>query len=133
MPTREPLKILVLGSESIVVSDIKTAISDSIPIVIVSGIQPGCAIRPSAEAIEGCESFSSVAQRLIVQSKPDVVVLSVGRAERKLLVDLEDSIQESTGTGFEQDETLQFRLSVEIVDFTFFGDYEGHWVQHTFS
>lgn len=116
VPTREPLKILVLGSESIVVSDIKTAISDSIPIVTVSGIQPGCAIRPSAEAIEGCESFSSVAQRLIFQSKPDVVVLSVGRAERKLLVDLEDSIRESTGTGFEQDETLQFRLSVEIVD-----------------
>ena len=116
VPTREPLKILVLGSESIVVSDIKTAISDSIPIVIVSGIQPGCAIRPSEEAIEGCESFSSVAQRLIFQSKPDVVVLSVGRAERKLLVDLEDSIQESTGTGFEQDETLQFRLSVEIVN-----------------
>ena len=116
VPTREPLKILVLGSESIVVSDIKTAISDSIPIVIVSGIQPGCAIRPSAEAIEGCESFSSVAQRLILQSKPDVAVLSVGAAERKLLAELEDNVLATTGNGVEKDVRLQFQLSVEIVN-----------------
>ena len=116
IPTRDPLKVLVLGSEPVVVNDVKNAIGDSIPFVIVSGIQPGCAIRPSAEMIEGCESFTSVAQRLILQSKPDVAVLSVGEAERKLLTDLEDSIQDSTGTGIEQDATLQFRLSVEIVN-----------------
>ncbi|MEY3797678.1 MAG: hypothetical protein RLZZ170_1692, partial [Actinomycetota bacterium] len=116
VPTREPLKVLVLGSESIVVSDIKIAIDDSIPIVIVSGIQPGCAIRPSAETIEGCESFSSVAQRLILQSKPDVAVLSVGQAERKLLAELEDNVLAATGDGVEKDVTLQFRLSVEIVN-----------------
>ncbi len=116
VPTREPLKILVLGSESIVVSDIKTAISDSIPIVIVSGIQPGCAIRPSAEAIEGCESFSSVAQRLIFQSKPDVVVLSVGRAERKLLAELQSNVQIALGNVNESGLPLQIQLSAEIVD-----------------
>jgi len=116
VPTREPLKILVLGSESIVVSDIKTAISDSILIVIVSGIQPGCAIRPSAEAIEGCESFSSVAQRLIFQSKPDVVVLSVGQAERKLLAELQSNVQIALGNVDEPELPLQIQLSAEIVN-----------------
>lgn len=115
-PTRDPLKVLVLGSEPVVDDDVKNAIGETIPIVVVNGIQPGCAIRPSAEAIEGCESFTSVAQRLILQSKPDVAVLSIGKAERKLLADLEDSIQETTGTGIEQDQILQFRLSVEIVN-----------------
>jgi hypothetical protein len=114
-PTRAPLKILVLGSESIVVSDIKAAIGDSIPIVIVSGIQPGCAIRPSAETIEGCESFSSVAQRLILQSKPDVAVLSVGQAERKLLAELQSNVQMTLGNVNESELPLQIQLSTEIV------------------
>jgi hypothetical protein len=91
IPTRDPLRVLVLGSEPVIADDVKNAIGDSIPIVIVSGIQPGCAIRPSAETIEGCESFTSVAQRLILQSKPDVAVLSVGKAERKLLAELEEN------------------------------------------
>ena len=116
IPTRDPLRVLVLGSEPVIADDVKNAIGDSIPIVIVSGIQPECAIRPSAETIEGCESFTSVAQRLILQSKPDVAVLSVGKAERKLLAELENNVLESTGTGSEQDGTLQFRLSVEIVN-----------------
>lgn len=116
VPTREPLKILVLGSESVVVSDIKTAVGESIPMVIVSGIQPGCAIRLSAEKIEGCESFTSVAQRLILQSKPDVAVLSVGAAERKLLAELKDNVIAATGNDVEKDVTMQFRLSVEIVN-----------------
>ena len=115
-PTRDPLRVLVLGSESVVADDVKQAIGESIPIVIVSGIQPGCAIRPSAEKIEGCESFSSVAQRLILQSKPDVAVLSVGAAERKLLAELEDNVLATTGNGVEKDVTLQFQLSVEIVN-----------------
>jgi len=116
VPTREPLKVLVLGSESIVVSDIKAAIGDSIPIVIVSGIQPGCAIRPSAEMIEGCESFSSVAQRLILQSKPDVAVLSVGQAERKLLAELQSNVQMTLGNINESELPLQIQLSTEIVN-----------------
>jgi hypothetical protein len=116
VPTREPLKVLVLGSESIVVSDIKTAIGDSIPIVIVSGIQPGCAIRPSAETIEGCESFSAVAQRLILQSKPDVAVLSVGQAERKLLAELQSNVQMTLGNVDESELPLQIQLSAEIVN-----------------
>jgi len=116
VPTREPLKVLVLGSESIVVSDIKAAIGDSIPIVIVSGIQPGCAIRPSAETIEGCESFSSVAQRLILQSKPDVAVLSVGQAERKLLAELQSNVQMTLGNINESELPLQIQLSTEIVN-----------------
>jgi hypothetical protein len=116
VPTREPLKVLVLGSESIVVSDIKTAIGDSIPIVIVSGIQPGCAIRPSAETIEGCESFSAVAQRLILQSKPDVAVLSVGQAERKLLAELQSNVQMTLGNVNESELPLQIQLSAEIVN-----------------
>jgi hypothetical protein len=116
VPTREPLKVLVLGSESIVVSDIKIAIDDSIPIVIVSGIQPGCAIRPSAETIEGCESFSSVAQRLILQSKPDVAVLSVGQAERKLLAELQSNVQMTLGNVNESELPLQIQLSTEIVN-----------------
>jgi hypothetical protein len=116
VPTREPLKVLVLGSESIVVSDIKTAIGDSIPIVIVSGIQPGCAIRPSAETIEGCESFSAVAQRLILQSKPDVAVLSVGQAERKLLAELQSNVQMTLGNVDEPELSLQIQLSTEIVN-----------------
>ena len=116
VPTRNPLKVLVLGSESIVADDVKNAIGDSIPFVVVNGIQPGCAIRLSAEKIEGCESFSSVAQRLILQSKPDVAVLSVGTAERQLLAELEESVRVSTGTSIEQDAALQFRLSVEIVN-----------------
>ena len=115
-PTRDPLKVLVLGSESVVADDIKSALGDSIPFVVVNGIQPGCAIRLSAETIEGCESFSSVAQRLILQSKPDVAVLSVGTAERQLLAELEESVRASTGTNTEQDVALQFRLSVEIVN-----------------
>ena len=115
-PAREPLKVLVLGSEPVVADDVKNAIGETIPIVIVNGIQPGCAIRPSAETIEGCESFTSVAQRLILQSKPDVAVLSVGIAERKLLAELEDNVLVSTGAGVEKDLTLQFRLSVEIVN-----------------
>ena len=115
-PTRDPLRVLVLGSESVVADDVKQAIGESIPIVIVSGIQPGCAIRPSAEKIEGCESFSSVAQRLILQSKPDVAVLSVGAAERKLLAELEDNVLATTGNGVEKDVRLQFQLSVEIVN-----------------
>jgi hypothetical protein len=116
VPTREPLKILVLGSESIVVSDIKTAIGDSIPMVIVSGIQPGCAIRPSEESIEGCESFSSVAKRLILQSKPDVAVLSVGLAERKLLAELQSNVQIALGNVDEPELPLQIQLSAEIVN-----------------
>ena len=116
IPTRDPLRVLVLGSEPIIAADVKNAIGDSIPIVIVSGIQPGCAIRPSAETIEGCESFTSVAQRLILQSKPDVAVLSVGKAERKLLAELEEDVLASTGGSVEKDLTLQFRLSVEIVN-----------------
>ena len=115
-PSRDPLRVLVLGSEPVVTDDVKKAIGESIPIVVVSGIQPGCAIRPSAEKIEGCESFTSVAQRLILQSKPDVAVLSVGAAERKLLAELEDNILAATGNGVEKDVTLQFRLSVEIVN-----------------
>jgi peptidoglycan/LPS O-acetylase OafA/YrhL len=115
-PTRDPLRVLVLGSEPVVADDVKNAIGDSIPIVIVSGIQPGCAIRPSAETIEGCESFTSVARRLILQSKPDVAVLSVGKAERKLLAELENNVLASTGSGVEKDSTLPFRLSVEIVN-----------------
>ena len=115
-PTRDPLKVLVLGSESVVADDVKSALGDSIPFVVVNGIQPGCAIRLSAETIEGCESFSSVAQRLILQSKPDVAVLSVGTAERQLLAELEESVRASTGTNTEQDVALQFRLSVEIVN-----------------
>ena len=115
-PAREPLKVLVLGSEPVVADDVKNAIGETIPIVIVNGIQPGCAIRPSAETIEGCESFTSVAQRLILQSKPDVAVLSVGIAERTLLAELEDNVLVSTGAGVEKDLTLQFRLSVEIVN-----------------
>jgi len=115
-PAREPLKVLVLGSEPVVADDVKHAIGETIPIVVVNGIQPGCAIRPSAETIEGCESFTSVAQRLILQSKPDVAVLSVGIAERTLLVELEDNVLASTGAGVEKDLTLQFRLSVEIVN-----------------
>jgi peptidoglycan/LPS O-acetylase OafA/YrhL len=116
VPTREPLKILVLGSESIVVSDIKTAIGDSIPIVLVSGIQPGCAIRPSEESIEGCESFSSVSKRLILQSKPDVAVLSVGLAERKLLAELQSNVQIALGNVDEPELPLQIQLSAEIVN-----------------
>ena len=116
VPTRDPLKVLVLGSEPIVADDVKNAIGDSIPFVVVNGIQPGCAIRLSAEKIEGCESFSSVAQRLILQSKPDVAVLSVGTAERQLLAELEEGVRVSTGTNSEQDLALQFRLSVEIVN-----------------
>ena len=116
VPTRDPLKVLVLGSESIVADDVKSAIGDSIPFVVVNGIQPGCAIRLSAETIEGCESFSSVAQRLILQSKPDVAVLSVGTAERQLLAELEESVHASAGTSTEEDMALQFRLSVEIVN-----------------
>ena len=116
IPARDPLRVLVLGSEPVVVDDVKNAIGDLIPIVIVSGIQPGCAIRPSAEEIEGCESFTSVAQRLILQSKPDVAVLSVGKAERKLLAELEENVLALTGSGVEKDLTLQFRLSVEIVN-----------------
>ena len=116
VPTRDPLKVLVLGSESIVADDVKSAIGDSIPFVVVNGIQPGCAIRLSAETIEGCESFSSVAQRLILQSKPDVAVLSVGTAERRLLAELEESVRASAGTSTEEYMALQFRLSVEIVN-----------------
>ena len=116
VPTRDPLKVLVLGSESIVADDVKSAIGDSIPFVVVNGIQPGCAIRLSAETIEGCESFSSVAQRLILQSKPNVAVLSVGTAERQLLAELEESVRASAGTSTEEDMALQFRLSVEIVN-----------------
>jgi hypothetical protein len=116
VPTRDPLKVLVLGSESIVADDVKSAIGDSIPFVVVNGIQPGCAIRLSAETIEGCEPFSSVAQRLILQSKPDVAVLSVGTAERQLLAELEESVRASAGTSTEEDMALQFRLSVEIVN-----------------
>jgi len=115
-PERDPLKVLVLGSEPVVADDVKNAIGETIPIVVVNGIQPGCAIRPSAEMIEGCEPFSSVAQRLILQSKPDVAVLSVGIAERTLLAELEDNVLVSTGSGVEKDLTLQFRLSVEIVN-----------------
>lgn len=115
-PTRDPLKVLVLGSESIVADDVRNALGDSIPFVVVNGIQPGCAIRLSEEKIEGCESFSSVAQRLILQSKPDVAILSVGTAERKLLAELEDNVLAITGNGVEKDVTLQFRLSVEIVN-----------------
>jgi len=115
-PERDPLKVLVLGSEPVVADDVKNAIGETIPIVVVNGIQPGCAIRPSAEMIEGCEPFSSVAQRLILQSKPDVAVLSVGKAERTLLAELEDNVLVSTGSGVEKDLTLQFRLSVEIVN-----------------
>ena len=116
VPTRDPLKVLVLGSEPIVADDVKNAIGDSIPFVVVNGIQPGCAIRLSAEKIEGCESFSSVARRLILQLKPDVAVLSVGTAERQLLAELEESVRASTGTSTEQDVALQFRLSAEIVN-----------------
>jgi hypothetical protein len=116
VPNRNPLKVLVLGSEPIVADDVKNAIGDSIPFVVVNGIQPGCAIRLSAEKIEGCESFSSVARRLILQLKPDVAVLSVGTAERQLLAELEESVRVSTGTSTEQDAGLQFRLSVEIVN-----------------
>jgi len=115
-PERDPLKVLVLGSEPVVADDVKNAIGETIPIVVVNGIQPGCAIRPSAEMIEGCEPFSSVAQRLILQSKPDVAVLSVGVAERTLLAELEDNVLVSTGSGVEKDLTLQFRLSDEIVN-----------------
>ena len=115
-PERDPLKVLVLGSEPVVADDVKNAIGEMIPIVVVNGIQPGCAIRPSAEAIEGCESFTSVAQRLILQSKPDVAVLSVGKAERTLLAELEENVLVSTGNGVKKDLTLQFQLSVEIVN-----------------
>ncbi len=115
-PTRDPLRVLILGSEPVVADHVKNAIGEMIPIVVVNGIQPGCAIRPSAEAIEECESFTSVAQRLILQSKPDVAVLSVGKAERTLLAELEESVLLSTGNGVKKDLTLQFQLSDEIVN-----------------
>jgi peptidoglycan/LPS O-acetylase OafA/YrhL len=87
-PQRAPLKILVLGSEPLVESDIRRAIGDEIPIEIVNGVQEGCPVRPLEIASGECESFTAIAQRLLAESKPDLVVLSIGSAERTLIASL---------------------------------------------
>jgi peptidoglycan/LPS O-acetylase OafA/YrhL len=87
-PQRAPLKILVLGSEPLIESDIRRAIGDEIPIEIVNGVLAGCPVRPLEIASGECESFTVIAQRLLAKSKPDLVVLSIGSAERTLIASL---------------------------------------------
>lgn len=87
-PQRAPLKILVLGSEPLIESDIRQAIGDEIPIEIVNGVREGCPVRPLEIASGECESLAAMAQRLLAESKPDLVVLSIGSAERSLIASL---------------------------------------------
>ena len=87
-PQRAPLKILVLGSEPLIESDIRQAIGDEIPIEIVNGVLAGCPVRPLEIASGECESLTAIAQRLLAESKPDLVVLSIGSAERTLIASL---------------------------------------------
>ena len=85
---RVPFKILVLGSEPLIESDIRQAFGDAIPIEIVNGVLEGCPVRPLEIAKGECESFTAIAQRLLAESKPDVVVVSIGSAERTLIESL---------------------------------------------
>jgi len=87
-PQRAPLKVLVLGSEPLIDSDIRQAIGNEIPIEIVNGVLAGCPVRPLEIASGECESFTAIAQRLLAESKPDLVVLSIGSAERTLIASL---------------------------------------------
>ena len=53
-PQRAPLKVLVLGSEPLIESDLRQAIGDEIPIEIVNGVQEGCPVRPLEIATGEC-------------------------------------------------------------------------------
>ena len=104
-PQRAPLKILVLGSEPLIESDVRQAIGDEIPIEIVNGVREGCPVRPLEIASGECESLTAIAQRMLAESKPDLVVLSIGSAERTLIASLvaalpllSDGVEPSTDT-----------------------------------
>ena len=114
-PQRAPLRILVLGSEPLIESDIRQAIGDEIPIEIVNGVQEGCPVRPLEIASGECESLTAMAQRLLAESKPDLVVLSIGSAERALITSLVTA-QPLFSDGVEpSNDTRIFRVSEQVV------------------
>ena len=114
-PQRAPLKILVLGSEPLIESDIRQAIGDEIPIEIVNGVQEGCPVRPLEIASGECESLTAMAQRLLAESKPDLVVLSVGSAERTLITSLVAALPLLSGGVEPSNDTRIFSMSEQVV------------------
>ena len=114
-PQRAPLKILVLGSEPLIESDIRQAIGDEIPIEIVNGVQEGCPVRPLEIASGECESLTAMAQRLLAESKPDLVVLSVGSAERTLITSLVAALPLLSDGVEPSNDTRIFSVSEQVV------------------
>ena len=110
------LKILALGSESQILSDIETAVDGSIAIELIDGVQSGCAVRVQAAPIGDCRSFLDVAQTLVLKSKPDVVVLGVGATERKFLEELVTTAASIDPGVADSPELLTFKVSVEVVE-----------------
>ena len=114
-PQRAPLKILVLGSEPLIESDIRQAIGDEIPIEIVNGVQEGCPVRPLEIASGECESLTAMAQRLLAESKPDLVVLAIGSAERTLIASLVAALPLLSDGVEPSNDTRIFSVSEQVV------------------
>ena len=114
-PQRAPLKILVLGSEPLIESDVRQAIGDEIPIEIVNGVREGCPVRPLEIASGECESLTAMAQRLLAESKPDLVVLSVGSAERTLITSLVAALPLLSDGVEPSNDTRIFSVSEQVV------------------
>ncbi|MEI8392302.1 MAG: hypothetical protein WCG40_07360, partial [Actinomycetes bacterium] len=88
---------------------------DEIPIEIVNGVLAGCPVRPLEIASGECESFAAIAQRLLAESKPDLVVLSIGSAERTLIASLVAALPfPSDGVKLSND-TRIFSVSEQVV------------------
>jgi len=114
-PQRAPLKVLVLGSEPLIESDLRQAIGDEIPIEIVNGVQEGCPVRPLEIATGECESLTAMAQRLLVESKPDLVVLAIGSAERTLIASLVAALPLLSDGVEPSNDTRIFSVSEQVV------------------
>ncbi len=114
-PQRAPLKVLVLGSEPLIESDIRQAIGDEIPIEIVNGVLAGCPVRPLEIASGECESFTAIAQRMLAELKPDLVVLSIGSAERTLIASLVAGLPRLDNATEPVNDTRIFAVSTQIV------------------
>lgn len=114
-PQRAPLKVLVLGSEPLIESDVRQAIGDEIPLEIVNGVLAGCPVRP-LEIVSGeCESFTAIAQRLLAELKPDLVVLSIGSAERTLIASLVAALPNLTDGVKPLGDSRIFTVSARVV------------------
>lgn len=83
--TEAELRIVIVGSGSGVADKITAALPNGTKADIVDLTQPGCAIRPSGDVLDGCEPLDVVTWGELEGREPDIVVLSVGAPERILL------------------------------------------------